>query len=205
MSIVIAVKYKDGVALASDKQTTRGGIKTENSVKIKKADYSNTAIGIVGRRRDSNLLRTKDEFINYKDILDKRVIDENYVITVVVEKIFDILKLHDRLTVESGIKSMDSEVLFATEDKMYRICTDGSVIEFDEYVSVGCGEDSVTGYLNTVENLNKMNKEDVKVVLDKAIKLSCKDDVFINDKIDYIFLEKNKEILEEAEEIEDNE
>ena len=40
MSVVVAIKYKDGVVLAADRQATSGNIKIDNASKLYKSTYS---------------------------------------------------------------------------------------------------------------------------------------------------------------------
>lgn len=48
------------------------------------------------------------------------------------------------------------------------------------------------GYMSLVGDTSKYNREQITTVLVEAITRACERDVFINDNIDIIYLEKDK-------------
>ena len=56
MSIVIAIKYKNGVLIGSDKQGTCGNMAVNNVKKIMKSHYSQTALGMAGSIRNMDFV-----------------------------------------------------------------------------------------------------------------------------------------------------
>jgi 20S proteasome alpha/beta subunit len=190
MSIVIGIKYKDGVIVGADKQSTWGNIKEENSTKIYKSKYSNTALGVVGYLRDDNILATIDEIIDFEDIFNKTSIDLKYVVSKVVPKLFNIYKNNNRVILDKGIESFNSLFAFCTNEKMFVIDSEGAVIENKKYIAIGCGQDLVIGYLETIDGLNKKSKEEIEKIINDCILKSCKRDAYIGETIDLIFLEK---------------
>lgn len=170
MSVVIGAKYKDGVIIAADKQATMGNTKTDDATKLQAFKYSNSAIGVVGYLRDCNLMRTLEEVVPYKDILDKVPIDELYV-----------------------IRAMDSRMLYATSDSLFTIDGDFGVVEARaSYEVIGCGDDKVRGFMTSIGDTSNMTRSEVLQILDTAIRKGCEKDVFIDDRIDVIVLEKRK-------------
>lgn len=188
MSVIIAIKFKDGIVIGADKQSTRGNEKYDEAVKIHKSKYSETCIGTVGYTRDSDIINTIDEIINYKDILDNINIDKNYVVQNIVPFIFDKLRDNKRLLLDNGIEKSLSEFVFCTNKDIFIIRTDGAVLNYKDYCAIGCGEQFAKGYLNTFKNISDINQKDVLKILEESIKESCKNDIYINNNIDIIIL-----------------
>ena len=186
MSVVIAAKYKDGVAIASDKQATGTTTKSDNAIKMQYFKYSNSAMGVVGYLRDCNLIRALEEIVPYKDILDRIKIDEMYVIKKIVPTIHTILEANHRVRTDSGIENMASVMLYATDDNIYMIGPDFSVIEADSYFKA-------IGYLSSIGDTSNLSKAMITRVLKEAVQKGCEKDVYINDLVDIIYLEKNNE------------
>lgn len=197
MSIIIGVKYKDGVLLGSDTQATnRGHIAEEIETKIYQSKYSTTAIGCVGSCRDNNLIETQEEWIDYKDILDKVDINKKYVISNIITKLFNLLRNNHRLNSEKGLEFSESDFIFATSEKLFGIYTDGSVLEEDKYVAIGCGEELVRGLLdsyfhtNNITSGEQISYNSAKEMIRTSVLSACSKDVFINDNITYINLKR---------------
>ncbi len=192
MSVVVAVKYKDGVAIAADKQATRYNTNFNNVCKLHNFKYSNSAIGTVGYLRDCNVIRLLEEVIQYKDIIDNVYIDELYVIGKIVPIIQEHMTKYERIETQNELKYMPSTMLYATSDDIYMIERDFAVITEDNYGTIGCGEEKVIGYMSLVGDTTNYNKEQITTVLIEAITRACERDVFINNNIDITFLEKTE-------------
>lgn len=193
MSVVVAIKYKDGVVLAADRQATSGNIKIDNASKLYKSTYSMTAIGMVGRSRDADLISCQiDDLMEYKDILDKVKIDKKYVVNIIVPKIFNILMKYNRAHKESEIVELDSSFIVVSNERLFKIFFDGAVIEYDNFATVGCGNQLAQGYLES-QNIDntKLTQEEAVQLAKECIFKACKDDVFIsNDYADILILNK---------------
>lgn len=193
MSVVIGAKYKDGIAMIADKQITSGTTKSNNGNKMQYFKYSNSAIGIVGYLRDCNIMRTIEEILPYKDILDKVLINDLYVIKTVMPVIYGTLQQNKRITNTNGTETMESVMLYCTKDKMFEIGEDFSVLEIDDYYyAIGCGDDKASGFLSSVGDTANLTKEEITKVLQEAVKKGCEKDVYVNDSTDIIFLENCK-------------
>lgn len=193
MSVVIGAKYKDGIIIAADKQATMGNTKTDDATKLQAFKYSNSAIGVVGYLRDCNLMRTLEEVVPYKDILDNVPVDELYVIRAIVPAIFTHLSMNKRLTNNQEQYTMDSRMLYATSDSLFTIDGDFGVVEARaSYEVIGCGDDKVRGFMTSIGDTSNMTRSEVLQILDTAIRKGCEKDVFIDDRIDVIVLEKHK-------------
>lgn len=194
MSVVIAARYKNGIAMIADRQATSGTTKTDNVNKIAYYKYSDSAIGVVGYLRDCNVMRMLDEIVPYKDILDRIKIDDLYVMKVIVPNIIEQLAQAKRIENKNGIYEMDSHMLYITSDKIFEIGGDFSVVEEDGYFgTIGCGSDKVIGYMTSVGDTSYFSKEMIEEVLYKAIAEGCDKDVFINSTCDIIFIDREEE------------
>ncbi len=193
MSVVIGLKYRDGITIAADKQVSYGSTKADNATKVQYFKYSNSALGIVGYLRDCNIMRTIDEIMPYKDILDKTEVDDLYVIKTIVPIIQSTLRQNKRLSSKNDMESMDSIMLFCTKDKMFKVGEDFSVLEIDDYYfAIGCGDDKDSGYLISVGDTSSKTKEEITEILQETIKKGCEKDIYINGKVDIIYLEGNE-------------
>lgn len=194
MSVVIAARYRDGIALVADTQGTSMNNKQNNIKKIKQFELSNTGIGVVGYLRDCNIIRILDEIIKPRDILNKVDIDEEYVIRKVVPKLIEHMQENKRtLHSESGMVSMASQMLFVTYKRMFEIGSDFSVAESDRnYAVIGCGEEKVRGYMSLVGDTSNKTAIEITNVLVGAIRKACEDDVYINDAYDIYFFREEK-------------
>lgn len=191
MSVIIALKNKEGVILGADKQSTRGD-SALNTTKIKQMEYSKIGIGTAGYTRDGNILCCTEEIINYGDIIKKIDIDFRYVVNNIVPTLFNIFRANKRIILNEGIEYFKSEFLLVTNDKIFNIFGDGAVLEDDTYGVIGCGEDNIYGYLDTIPNIESLTMKESEKIIEKAIRLACKKDIYINDNIDIIKLYKEK-------------
>lgn len=189
MSVCIALKYNDGVLLAGDKQMTYGGhLKFNNGVKIQKSTYSNTAVGSCGDKRVIDLIFCNmDDLMEYKDILDNIKIDYKYVVKHIVNNIFSILDRNGCLYKENNVVSTTNEFIVASNENIYLIYQDGSVLECDNYGCIGSGYELVKGYLDTLD-LQNLTLDKAKKIIINCIQQCCNNEIYINDNIDLIKL-----------------
>lgn len=195
MSVVVAIKYRDGVVLAADRQATSGNIKIDNASKLYKSAYSMTAIGMVGRSRDADLISCQiDDLMEYKDILDKVKIDKKYLVNIIVPKIFNILMRFNRAHKEYDIIELDSNFIIVSNEKLFKVFFDGAVLEYDSFVTAGCGNQLAQGYLESQDvDMNKLTQDEAVKLAKECIFKACKDDVFIsNDYADILILNKSR-------------
>lgn len=192
MSVIVGIKYKNGVLLGGDTQATEYGHLAENvNSKIFKSKYSNTAIGGVGYLRDLNLIEIQEEWIEYKDILDKTNINKKYIITNIIPKIFNLFRDNHRLYNKDNIEYIESDFLFVTSKGIFCISEDGSVIEKNNYATIGCGSELVKGFLENNSKWNdELTYEEAKNLIELSIKKSCEKDIYINEEITYIDIRK---------------
>lgn len=192
MSIVVAIKYNNGVVIGADTQVTFSNTKHNSFKKIYKSKYSNTAWGGVGKARDIDLISCNvDDLLDYPDILEKVKLDKKYVVNQIVIKIFDILMKYNRAYRIDNIVDIDSRFIITDSDKIFEICTDGAVVEYDKFCAIGCGSQLAQGYLDSI-NLDGLSRLEAEDLIQKVIKDACKNDCYIDDNVDIIVLEKPK-------------
>ena len=198
MSIVVSLKYDNGVVIAADKQATDDFDMKGTCTKLKKYNLSNTAIGGSGTLVDIQSFVYLDEVIPYEDILKKVEIDDKYVFNTLVPKVETNLKNRDLIRKRSdGLKYFESTLTFATSNRIFTIYSDFSFAEHDLFSANGHGEFAVIGYLNVVledKEYKDINKEEAIDIIKNAIKKSCSNDTTIGMGIDLCVLEKSEEI-----------
>lgn len=191
MSIVIALKCKDAVILASDRQATYGPTKSHSMNKLFHSDYSNTAIGISGATRDANLIECNMvDLMDYKDILDKVKLDLKYVVNNIVTSLFEIANRYHRLIKDEN--NFDYEALVVSSENIFRIFSDGSVLEYDYFCCIGSGEQLGNGYLETIDknSISNMDVDSAINYIKKTIKESCNNHIYVDDNVDFMIIRK---------------
>ena len=178
MSVVVAIRKGDKVYVGADSQVTRGGtratLKNPNNYKIWKVlGVNHCLMAHVGVVRDANIVRLSDNLVSDYSAY-KGYIDYEYVVKRVVPGIISELKGAGYLKDEQYFESMESRYLFIYKDKMYTINTDGCVLEVDDYVAIGSGEDQAIGSLLSTEG------EDPETRIIKAIKASAASDIYVD-------------------------
>lgn len=176
MSVVVGYVSGDKVIMGCDSQVTgyytKHTLTNKNNFKIFKPTKNNDVlIGLCGSLRDLNLLYCIEEYIeelaNYKDIVDFK-----YMVTKVIPKIFEILK--DVLIEDKDkIKYMNSELLFAYKNQLYKIGQYGDIIQVDDFCAIGSGNELVEGYLNCCMD----TKDEDRVI--RSIISACKNSLHV--------------------------
>jgi 20S proteasome alpha/beta subunit len=130
--------------------------------------------------------------MGYEDILEGKQINKDYVIDI-VSRFVDILLNNHMLEVCNGVyRDMQCNFIVASQDKMFVVYGDGAVTEHDTYAVIGCGDELVKGYLDTIDLKKNMTREQAEKLVETCIKKSCKDDIYIDNKIDLVCLEKEE-------------
>lgn len=198
MSVVIALKFNNGVLLASDRQVTRYGKAIKDQCnKIFQVANSKFAVGGVGTLRESQIMKkiANDLFVGYSELNESNCVS-------LLNRITPLFR--NNLLIESNeiVDSLEGTFIFADAYNINCIGSDLSVLSDLDYYSIGCGEESVMGHLNAVlekKDPNTLDILDAKKLVEECIKLSCKDDCYIDDNIDYIILYKSaKDIVEDS-------
>ena len=178
MSVVVAIKDKDKVIIGADSQVTRGGtrttLKNPNNYKIWQVrGAEHCLMGSVGNVRDANIVRLMDGLITEYNIF-KNHVDYEFVIKKIVPDIVDELKSYGNIKDEKFVDYLDSSFVFAFQDQLYLINKDKAVIEIDDYVAVGSGEDQAIGSLLSTDGLEPKER------IVRAIKASAAADIYVD-------------------------
>lgn len=199
MSVVVAIKKDNKVYIGADSQVTRGGtratLKNPNNYKIWKVkNVDNCLMAHVGVVRDANIVRLMDNLVTEYNVF-KNHVDYEFVVKKVVPDIFSELKEYGYLKDDKYVEQMDSKYLFAFRDQLYVINNDGCVLEVDDYIAIGSGEDQAIGSLLSTEG----EKPEVRII--KAIKSSAASDIYVDYPIILTDSEKTEfEIISESDE-----
>ena len=178
MSVVVAIKENNKVYIGVDSQVTKGGtrttLKNPHNYKVWRVPGApHCLMAQVGNFRDSNVVRLMDRLVTDYNIFRQHV-DYEFVVKKVVPDIVEELKKYGMLKDDKYIECMDSAFIFAFENQLYMIGRDLSVIEIDDYVAMGSGEDQAIGSLLSTEG------EKPKERIVKAIKASAAADIYVD-------------------------
>lgn len=182
MSVVIALKFKNGVILGNDKQVTMGWNKKENAItKVRKFEEKQMAIGGVGTIRELQKIFTIE-----RGLLENvtRLSEANCV--GVVNNITGEYRKNGYVGREEVVDSLDGSYIFADAYNINYVAFDLGVIPDLDYFAIGCGNDLAMGYLNVElkdKNVNELSIADARVLLVNAIKTACKDSIGIDTNI----------------------
>ncbi len=178
MSVIVAIKQNNKVYIGADSQVTRGGtrstLKNPNNYKIWKVrGVDHCLMGHVGVLRDANVVRLMDGLVTDYEAY-KNLINYELVVQKIVPDIYDALKQRGFISFDEQNSSINSRFIFAYKDQLFVIGSDASVIEVDDYVAIGSGEDQAIGSLLSTEN------EEPKTRILKAIKASAVSDIYVD-------------------------
>lgn len=185
MSVVIGIKTKDGVVIGSDRQVTKGQLKTNltgDNSKIWPVDnFEKIIMGGVGSLRSIQIIQTMRKMITLDELMDG--IDYSFVVRNLYNKIFKELVDYGRIPKDVNgnfIPTFDCAFLFAIQNNLFAIEQDGSVIDTDDYIVIGSGEEVASGVLENNKDKDPYTriKEAIKACSDKTL--------YVNNKIDFL-------------------
>jgi len=181
MSVVVAIKQEGRVYLGADSQVTKGGtrrtLKNPNNYKIWKVKGANNCLmAHVGNVRDANVVRIMNDAVDQLAQCQDCV-DFEFVVGDLVPHIIHQLHSFGYVAKEEGkeFSGMNSEFLFAYEDKLFHINGDGCVIEVDDCIAIGSGAPEAIGSV-----LSTAEEEDPRARIVKAIKASAANDIYVD-------------------------
>lgn len=185
MSVVIAIKDKSTgeIVVGCDSQVSCGNNKnklTGQSTKIWR--YNNLpsiVFGGVGALRDIQLIQTSHDLINELDIY-KFNVDYEYCVNKLFTKIWEVLVSFNRVYKDPNgnlSNTIGSQFLLAFADKAFTFDYDGAVMEIDDYLVIGSGQDVAIGVLEN--NKSKSPKNRIK----EAIKACSEKTLYVNDEV----------------------
>lgn len=179
MSVVVGIKKNGIVYLGADSQVTKGGtrlsLSNQNNFKIWKVKgIENCIMGHVGSVREACVIKVMNNLVKEIDIIHDNV-DYEYVVTRITPMIINELKDYNYIDIDGCFKEINSKFLFAIKDKLFMINYDGAVLEIDDCVSIGSGENEAIGSLITSEQ-----EHDPEERIIKAIKASAAHDIYVD-------------------------
>ena len=177
MSVVVAIKEKNKVIIGADSQVTRGStrktLNNPNNYKIWKVrGVDNCLMAHVGNVRDANIVRLMKHLVTDYDVFTE-AIDYEYVVKSIVPDIISELKKYGYVKDDKYFDGFDSRFIFAFQDQLYVINSDGCVLEVDDCVAIGSGEHEAVGSLLSTTG-------DSKERIIKAIKSSAASDIYVD-------------------------
>lgn len=178
MSVVVAIKENDNIYIGADSQVTRGGtrttLKNSNNYKVWKVrGVENCLMGHVGVSRDANIVRLIDNLVTDYDVY-KDAVDFEFVVKSVVPQIYRELCRAGYISDDPVLPMLESRFLFAFKNQLYVIGSDGCVIEIEDCVAIGSGENEAIGSLLSTDG----QKPEERIV--KAIKASAANDIYVD-------------------------
>ena len=190
MSVVVAIKKDNKVYMGCDSQITSGGTRSTlsnpNNYKIWKVQgVENCLMGSVGYVRDACLIRTMDSLVTDYNVYKKHICFD-FVVNIIVPDIIDRLAKARYIKSDGVFEGMNSSFLFAFQDQLFHISSDGSVIEVDDFIAIGSGKNEAAGSLLSTDGLNPEER------IIKAIKASAANDIYV----DYPIIMTNTEKTE---------
>lgn len=179
MSVVIGIKENNTVYLGADSQVTRGWTKytlsNKNNYKIWSVkNTQNVLMGAVGSVREANVISTSDSIVDELKSI-KNEVDFSYVVNTVVPNMFAALKNAGVISTKEGQPlRFNNSYLLATKDKLFVIDIDGCVVEIDDYIAIGSGEDYAITVLNSTVGQNPKDR------IISAIKSTAQNHIYVN-------------------------
>ena len=178
MSVVVAIKENGKIVMGADSQCTKGGtrrsLSNPNNYKIWKVlDSENCLLGHVGLVREANIIRVARGLIPEIAQL-KGNVDFSFVVKRLVPTMFEELEDYRIIKKDDSPPHFESSFLFAYKDKLFYISSNGTVIEIDDYCTIGSGECEAVGSLLSTEG--DPPEERIK----KAIKASAANDLYVD-------------------------
>ena len=178
MSVVVAIKENGKVYIGADSQVTKGGtrttLKNENNYKVWRViGAPHCLMAHVGNLRDANVIRLMRDLVTDYNIYREHICFD-FVVKKVVPDIVEELTRYNLLKDGEKTEVLDSSFLFAYKDQVWVIGQDKSVIEIEDYVSIGSGSDQAIGSLLSTEG------QDPRQRIVKAIKSSAASDIYVD-------------------------
>lgn len=140
MSLIIAIKEKDRVVIGADTQTTSGDVYIKcyspNNLKIWNVEKNNLVFAHCGNKRDSNIVKLIKDYEFDGELTFEAVV---HSILPRIKKELDEYKYN--VADEHGNLMFDSKFIVASKNNAFLIDSNGCVLEIENYIAVGNGED----------------------------------------------------------------
>ena len=187
MSVVIAIKdtEKECVVMGGDKQASLDNLIYNDATKVFNLDGApNVCVGGVGTLSTCQTV----QYAKFEDIIDKVAyyedrVDAKYMFNELYPNIKLLLVDTGKIKAEDITQPLDSSFIFAIGENMWLIAGDGAIIENDDYLVVGSGQELAIGSLEETKGEPPIER------IKKAIKACSKNTLYINDRVDIVTTE----------------
>lgn len=180
------ITYIGGDSCAS---TWASKITLEQRKVFKLKDTDNALMGFSGTVRDLDLIRYATGLI---DTRDEPNIDHEYVVTNVIPKLSNLMDVGNRNYSNSGQKEIDSLLLLAYKDKLWKIESNYAVVSSsDNFSAIGSGFQYALGSLESTKGLDISPAKRIQMALGVASKFG----IGVAPPF-YIMNTKNDEVIE---------
>lgn len=166
MTCIVALKTENGIWMACDSLTTKGG--TKRCIPGSKMfERNGIHFAWAGSVRDMQVVKHRVNFPQFHPDMDPVEFAE----AAIPDAIRDALKSHGAGTVEDGQDWGDSTILYVFKGEIYEMTANFGVLRIgDEYAACGSGEDYALGSLFATEGMDP--KERVTKAVSAAIQFS---------------------------------
>lgn len=177
MSVIVGIIHDGVVYIGSDSQMTKGGTKKgynhPNNRKIWHPDgREHLLMGSAGLLKGINVIKSINGLIDQRTLSEK-TLNYNYVVKNVARRIMDSMEEVKLIDSKDYNPKMLNEFLFANNDELYMIGTDGSVLQIDDFSAIGSGAIEAIGSLLSTE------KDEPKTRIIKAIEAAIQNDIYV--------------------------
>lgn len=207
MSVVIAMKFNNGIIMASDRQVTSYGTKIEDQVSKIKMINPAIMFGGVGLLRElQQLFLVSENLFNSKEILQTGLTKDQCILAM--NKLT--IEFRNNLFIEQNkvIDQIYGRFIAADAYNINVIEGDLAVLSGFKYYAIGCGDDLVMGHLNVVfekKDPESLNEKEAIKILKECIEIACKDSCYIDDNINILVQYKDLQDLVDDNKFEVNE
>jgi ATP-dependent protease HslVU (ClpYQ) peptidase subunit len=177
MSVIVGIIHEGVVYIGADSQITSGGTKKNyrhpNNHKIWHPDgREHLLLGSSGLLKGINTIKSINGLIDQRT-LNEKTLNYHYVVKHISKKIMDSMEEVKLIDSKDFKPTMLNDVLFASNDELFLIGIDGSVIQIDDFAAIGSGSIEAIGSLLSSES------EAPKTRIIKAIESAISNDIYV--------------------------
>ena len=172
MSLIVALKYNGVVYIGSDSLAcyydTKYYLTNMNNYRIFKVKgCDNMLMSLDGRIVEQNVARCS--YLIPETVAIKGEIDFEFMVNEFVPNLFNLFDERHILKCNDNQYECESDMLVAYKDSLFKIFTDGAVLEMDDFAAIGTGVDEALGSLITTEGIDNP-KERVLLALKAGLR-----------------------------------
>ncbi|MBU1142082.1 MAG: hypothetical protein KKH92_00390 [Firmicutes bacterium] len=177
MSVIVGIIHKGVVYIGSDSQLTKGGTKKNynhpNNRKIWHPDgREHLLMGSSGVLKGINTIKSINGIIDQKT-LSENTLNYSFVVRNVARKIMESMEEVKLIDSKDYNPKMLNEFLFANNDELFMIGSDGSVLQIDDFTAIG------SGAIESIGSLLSTESEEPRTRIIKAIEAAIQNDIYV--------------------------